>query len=199
MQSQPNHIEIVVEKNTVAGLIQTVSGEFTIPQTSGRGFCSLPPRRAMLKRFRQSGKEKLVVLLVSDFDADGECIAESFARSMRDDFGVVEARLHPVKVALTHEQVQRYGLPSNVMAKSETSRSKAFISKYGEFAWELEALLPATLQDIVRAAIVSVLDMDLFEREQLAEQQDAVKLRAIRETVQEALRDVQFATEGGAE
>ena len=52
IQSQPNHIEVVVEKNTVAGILRTVCGEFCIPMTSGRGYCSLPPRYKLAERFR---------------------------------------------------------------------------------------------------------------------------------------------------
>ena len=44
MQSQPNHVEILVEKNTVANIIKAVAMQYCIPVTSGRGFCSLLPR-----------------------------------------------------------------------------------------------------------------------------------------------------------
>ena len=195
LRSQPNHVEVVVEKNTVAGIVKTVCQDFTIRMTSGRGYCSIPPRHGLAQRFRQSGKEKLVVLLVSDFDPDGEEIAASFARSMRDDFGIDS--IHPIKVALTAAQVREHNLPPSMEAKASSSRTKGFVAKHGANVWELEALPPATLQQIVREAIVSVLDMDLFEREQLAEQNDAVRMRAIRQTVQEALRDVRFDAEGG--
>ena len=67
--------------------------------TSGRGFCSLPPRYETAKRYRASGKQKLVLLIVSDFDPDGEEIANSYARSFRDDFDIDD--VHAVKVALT--------------------------------------------------------------------------------------------------
>ena len=50
MQSQQNHVEVVVEKNTVAGIIRPVCSEFCIPMTSGRGYCSLPPRHDMADR-----------------------------------------------------------------------------------------------------------------------------------------------------
>jgi len=82
LQSQPNHIEIVAEKNTLAPIIRPVAAKYTIATTTGRGFCSLPPRHALAERFKASGKENLVVLVISDFDPDGEEIASSFARSM---------------------------------------------------------------------------------------------------------------------
>ena len=72
MQSQPNHLEIVGEKNTIEPLIRPIASQYCIPMTIGRGFCSLPPRAAIAQRFQDSGKERLVLLILSDFDPDGE-------------------------------------------------------------------------------------------------------------------------------
>ena len=193
-QSQPNHIEVLVEKNTVAGLIRSVCAEFRVPMTSGRGFCSLPPRYDMAKRFEKSGKSKLILLAVTDLDPDGESIAETFARSMRDDFGIKS--IHPIKVALTYPQVGQYNLPACMEAKVSSSRCKSFVEKYGRNVWELEALPPATLQQTVRDAITGVMDLDLFTREQQAETADAVSLKAIRVTVQTQLAGIKLFRSG---
>ena len=77
MQSQPNHIEIVGEKNTIEPIIRPVAERFCIPMTIGRGYCSLRPRYDIAERFRMSGKERLVLLMLSDHDPDGEEIAHS--------------------------------------------------------------------------------------------------------------------------
>lgn len=81
MQSQPNHIEILCEKNTVLSFLKPVAGEFCIRVTSGRGFSSLPPRYEMAVRYEKSGKDKLVLIIVSDFDPSGECIAQQGQRA----------------------------------------------------------------------------------------------------------------------
>jgi hypothetical protein len=181
MQSQPNQIELLVEKNTVAGVVKEVAMQYCIPMTSGRGFCSLPPRHEMAKRFKASGKEKLIVLIASDFDPDGEEIAHSFARSMRDDFGV--NNVYPIKVALTAEQVRRFNLPPNMVAKEESSNYKKFVTRFGQNAFELEAIPPATLQTLVREAIDAVIDVPLFNAELALEKQDAAKLEGLRQGV----------------
>ncbi|MGA2584920.1 MAG: ParB N-terminal domain-containing protein [Tepidisphaeraceae bacterium] len=108
MQSQPHHVEIVAEKLTVKTIVERVAQDYTIPVTIGRGFCSIQPRYELAQRFKTSGRAHLVILLLSDFDPDGEGIAQSFARSMRDDFGIAEDRIRAVKVALTSEQVKRF-------------------------------------------------------------------------------------------
>ena len=193
MQSQPNHIEIVLEKNTLAGVIRPIASRYTIPLTVGRGYCSLPPRHAMSERFKKSGKEKLILLILSDFDPDGEEIAHSFARSMRDDFDIVN--VHPMKVALTEEQVMDHNLPPIMTAKTTSSRFKEFVEQYGDTVHELEALSPETLQELLAQAIDNVLDVDAFNNEIDAEKHDAAFLDGTRGIVQATLKDVDWGNE----
>ena len=187
MQSQPNHVELVGEKNTIGSILRPVAAEFTIPLTIGRGYCSLPPRHAMAERYRRSGKDKLVLLMAADFDPEGENIVESFARSMRDDFDVEE--IHAVKVALTAEQVDRFKLPPLMKAKAGSSRYKGFVAKHGEQVFELESLRPETLQQLVREAIESVIDRDAFSAEIAAERKDAADIKRVRTCVLEAIKE----------
>lgn len=173
MRSQPNHIEIVVEKNTVREIVCNVAQDYCIPVTSGRGYCSLPPRYEMAQRFKQSGKEHLVLLIISDFDPDGEEIAHSFARSMRDDFDV---SVRALKVALTEQQVEQFQLPPTMEAKDTSTNFARFNSQYGGHAYELEAIQPEHLQGICHEAIDSVIDRKLFNAELDRDKEDAVKL-----------------------
>src|SRR5438552_1177261 len=160
MQSQPNQIEIVIEKNTILGVVKPVAMKYCIPITSGRGYCSLPPRWEMAERFRKSRKEKLIVLMLSDLDPDGEEIAHSFGRTMRDDFGVEEIK--PIKVALTTEQVRRFELPPRMTAKTSSANYQRFADTHGENVYELEALRPEDLQSELQTAIDRVIDPELF-------------------------------------
>jgi hypothetical protein len=135
MQSQPNHIEIVSEKNTIEGVVRPVAMDYTIPYTIGRGYSSLSPRYEMAQRFKKSGKEQLVLLVLSDHDPEGDDIPESFARSMRDDFQI--KRIIPVKVALTYAQVTEMALPPLMKAKEKSSRRKKFVDRHGENVFAL--------------------------------------------------------------
>jgi hypothetical protein len=178
MQSQPNHIEIVGEKSTVGGSIRSVAAEFTIPYTLGRGYCSLDPRHKMARRFRASGKSNLIVLILADFDPEGEDIANSFARSMRDDFDIKS--IHAKKVCLTHEQVLERKLPKTFDIKKTSSRYKKFAAQYGDRAHELEALPSAERSRLLREAILSVINVDAFNYELDAEKEDAANLAELR-------------------
>ncbi len=186
-QSQPNHIEILGEKNTVESTIRPIASRFNIPFTIGRGFSSLEPRYKMAQRFERSGKEKLVLLVLTDFDPSGQEIMQSFARSMRDDFDIED--IHLVKVALNQEQITRYNIPSQMTAKKTDSRSKKFTEEHGSNVWELEALPPEALQSELVRAIGRVLDAHSFNLELDAEKADAAYLATIRRRAHVALRD----------
>jgi hypothetical protein len=184
-QSQSNHIEIVGEKNTIDNIIRPVALNFCLPYTLGRGYSSTPPRKAMAERYYQSGKEKLVLLFLSDFDSEGQDIPHSFARSMRDDFDVFD--IEAIKVALTEEQVLEMGLPPQMKAKPTSSRYEKFTDQYGENTFELEAVEPAALQQILRDAIDSVLDLDAFNAEIDAEKRDVGRLDGLRKQLKTLL------------
>jgi hypothetical protein len=194
-QTQPNQIEIVGEKNTIDSIIRPVAGEFRIPMTIGRGYCSIPPRHAMAQRFERSGKEKLILLALGDFDPEGEDIAHSFARSMRDDFAVADVEY--LKVALTADQVADMGLPPKMKAKATSSRYSEFVERHGEDVFELEAVPPDQLQAILRRAIESVLDVAAFNAEVDAEKGDAAHLEGIRRAIQQNLASFLDEAEDG--
>ena len=56
-KGQPNHIEIILEKNALRTVIEEVAEEYGIPLTTARGYLSLPPKAEIYERFKRSGKE----------------------------------------------------------------------------------------------------------------------------------------------
>jgi len=185
MQSQPNHVEILAEKNTIAPILKPVASEYCIPMTTGRGYCSLPPRFEISKRFSASGKQRLVLLMVTDFDPDGEEIAHSMARSLRDDFGINQ--IVPVKVALTAEQVNKFKLPPRLKAKETSANYDKFVARHGDDVFELEALPPAALRQALREAIDQVIDIELLNHEIDQERREQVFLEDARRRVRAAM------------
>ncbi len=172
LQSQPAYIEVLAEKLTIEPVIRPVCAEFGMPYMIGRGFSSIDARFKLTERFHGSGKVHIILLILSDHDPDGEEIAANFVKSLRDDFDICESQIHATKVALTAEQVQRYNLPHTMDAKKSSSRYKKFAEQFGDHAYEMEALNPADLQKILRDSIESALDIDLYNAEVAAAEED---------------------------
>lgn len=186
MQGQPHHVEIMLEKNALRTVIESVAREYCIPCTTGRGFSSLSPRHDLAKRFRRSGKSGLVLLMLTDFDPDGDEIAASFARSLRDDFGI--ASIKAIKVALTAEDVAAYDLPSDMDAKVTSPNYQKFLNRYRSTkVVELDAAPVTLLQSKLREAIESVIDRAEFNAQVELEKQDSAHIEAHRQVVFEAI------------
>jgi hypothetical protein len=163
---QQNHIEIILEKNALRKVIEEVADEFCIPITTSRGYLSLPPKAAVVERFRKSGRKTLVLLFLTDFDPDGDEIARSTARSLRDDFGLVEGEIHAEKVALTVEDIQQNNLPSDMEAKTTSPNYKKFLQRYKtDRVVELDAAPVEFLQQKLREAIEQHMEIDEFNRQ----------------------------------
>ena len=132
-----------------------------------RGNSGLDARYKLSERFRRSGKQKLTLLIFSDFDADGEMIAGTWANSLTSDF---QCPCDAFKVGITEQQAKELDLVdgSNLMEQKSTSTNyNRFKEQYGPDCpvFELEALSPEKTQELAKDAITSILDMELFNEE----------------------------------
>ena len=175
LQSQPNHIEVVGEKNTIDSIISPVCSKYTVPYTISRGFSSLAPRHQIVRRFIKSGKSNLVIVFLSDCDPDGDMIAESFARSLRDDFSIKPPQqIIPVRAALTPDQVNELLLPPGGKAKKGSANYGRFVKAHGsDDVYELEAVPPKVLQQMLMNSLEGVIDIAMFNAEVDTEATDA--------------------------
>jgi ParB-like nuclease family protein len=189
MQSQPNLIEIVVEKNTLKTIAEPVALEFCIPLTIGRGQCSTRPLYNIAERAKRCGKEKLIILAVSDLDPDGDAIAHSLGQRLRDDFNIQNVEV--IKCALTMAQVFKLNLPEKYeRAKVDSPNYSRYVEGYNsDSVWELEAVPPKVLQKLLTDAIDGVIDREAFNAEVRQERADAAHNAAVRKIVLRTLRE----------
>ena len=185
LQSQDSHLEVLAEKLTAETPVRRACEEFTATYSVGRGYSSVDFRYHIAQRFRRSGKPYMKLLVVSDYDPEGEDIAKTLAASLRDEFAV---DLEAYKVALTSDQVRDFRPPPNLSVKSSSSRAKGFTALHGAHAYELEALEPAALQAVVAGALGSVIDRGRFDAELTAEAADAASIEAHAAGVRAATR-----------
>jgi ParB-like nuclease domain len=187
-QSQPNHVELVVEKNTLHGIVTPVASSFCIPLTIGRGQCSTRPLYNIAQRYRASGKTKLIILAMSDLDPDGDAIAHSLGQRLRDDYNIGDTDV--IKCALRMDQVHSLRLPQKYeRAKTSSSNYARYVEVYGtDFVYELEAVAPNVLQKLLTQSIDSVIDRKAFNAEVASERADAAHNAGVRAIVLDTLR-----------
>jgi hypothetical protein len=146
----------------------------------------------MVDRFRSSGKEKLIVIVTSDFDPEGQDIPNAFGLSLRDDFGIEPDKLVIIKSALTHQQTQEMELHEGQLAKEDSSRFRRFVDAYGDRCWELEAIPTKTLRDIVEGTIRRTIDLEAFMAEVRKQRSEQAELDDYRRQVRDVLSAIEW-------
>jgi hypothetical protein len=88
-------------------------------------------------------------------------------------------------------------MPTALDAKKSSSRYKKFAARYGDAAYELEALPPQSLEQLLAGAVDSVLDVEAFNAEVKAEKRDVAGLAGKRRIAFEALTKTLPGLPGG--
>jgi hypothetical protein len=197
LQSQENYVEVVCEKNTIYHMVLQVTRKYQIPTSSGRGFNSIDPWHDLAVRYMHSGKQgRLVVIVLADYDPEGEMIPQVGGRTLRDDFGVRNFDI--IKAGVTRDQIEKYPIPPQNFAKETSSNYDWFVERNGgdDTVYELESLNPKDMLRDLETAIQSVIDVDLFNREVATEKNEAVYVEAARKRALKALKGVEDVMDG---
>lgn len=85
-------------------------------------------------------------------------------------------RFHVIPVGLTMEQIKKYNPPENP-AKISDPRAAWYIKRFGPKSWEVDALDPKIMVDLVVEAIENKIDMDLYQSMLSLEQVNIAQLK----------------------
>lgn len=89
-------------------------------------------------------------------------------------------------IGLTMEQIKQYKLPANP-TKLTDSRASGYIAKYGKTSWEVDALSPEQLTDLVEQHIQEEIDIQQFTEMIKLENEQIEKLRGIIDNLENIL------------
>lgn len=143
--------EVWVEKDALIRVIGRACGELRVPSFACRGYVSLSAQYEASKRFQNYIAEGRtpVVFHMGDHDPSGL----DMTRDNREQFALLTGEpVEVIRVALNIDQVTRYNPPPNFV-KDRDSRTPAYVRQYGENSWELDALSPRVLNQMIRDAI----------------------------------------------
>lgn len=158
---QPHRVEVWIEKDALIGVIENVCNELDVPYFSCRGYTSISEvwsAGQRLKRYRHEGQTP-VVLHFGDHDPSGI----DMTRDITDRLSLfMGGRMEIRRLALNMDQVTQYDPPPNP-AKLTDSRAAGYVQLYGDESWELDALEPSVLADLIRAEVASLQDAGAWE------------------------------------
>ena len=161
-KDQENYLEVYVEKDALIGVIGRICRKLDVFFMSCRGYTSQSAmwRSAQRMQHKQDEGKNVTLIHLSDHDPSGVDMTRDLDDRLRvfDVYGVEVIRL-----ALTMGQVNRYGPPPNP-TKLTDSRSPDYIRQFGFDSWELDALDPAVISDLIRDEILALRDEPTFDR-----------------------------------
>lgn len=165
---QNDYLEVWVEKDALVGVIERACEPLDIGYLSCRGYVSQSAmwRAAMrFKRQERNDKDCTVLLHLGDHDPSGI----DMSRDIQDRFYMFGSRVAVRRIALDMEQVEQYSPPPNP-AKTTDSRYATYRDEYGDESWELDALDPRVITELITTKAADYTDED--KRKALMEKQE---------------------------
>ena len=174
---------VLIEKKALVGLLAEVCATLDVTYGAGAGFSSMSFLREtaeMAMDWVDEGQQP-VLLFLSDHDPSGiwmrEDVRTRLARYSHGLWSEVE------DIGLTLEQIEERQLPPNPSKAEDNTHFPRYRELVGSdvasHSWELDAIPPRELQEIVRVAILSYRDEDRWDEAVRQQEQNREQLKAL--------------------
>jgi len=141
---QDHYVEVWVEKDALSGVIKQACGPLDVSWFACKGYFSQPAMWRAGRRIKKIHNEHRIILHLGDHDPSGI----DMTRDIQDRLTMFEADVTVKRIALNMDQIEELNPPSDP-AKVTDSRYDDYRDKYGDESWELDALEPKYLVDLI--------------------------------------------------
>lgn len=177
---QPQRVEVWIEKEALVGVIADTCERLDVGYFACRGYVS---QSEQWRAYRRSLDQPLVILHFGDHDPSGIDMSRDNEHRLAQVFGG-DVELH--RLALNMDQINMYDPPPNP-AKVTDSRFAQYQAIHGDQSWELDALEPGVINELIEINVRRFIDKDTWD--------DAV---SVQEDHRQRLSDaMEFVAEGG--
>ena len=177
-KGQDVYIELWVEKDALSGVLKRITSKYHINLMVNRGYSSCTAMYDAYKRLKskeEAGKETYILYL-GDHDPSGLDMVRDIQDRL-EEFGVCPKVIH---IGLTMKQIKEFNPPENPLKRKERKlsdpRAEAYFKEFGDKSWEVDALNPETLHELVKEKVEELIDIDLFNSVLKQEEKDKKKL-----------------------
>lgn len=200
---QEYYVEVWIEKDALVGVLEACCPDEDVSFFSCRGYTSQSEMWGAAQRIGRQIKndKKAMILHLGDHDPSGidmtRDIEERLAMFIAQDMGIaptlgdegwqmweypeqLEDWFNVERIALNMNQVQQYNPPPNP-AKLTDARATKYMAIHGRYSWELDALDPATLVELIRSNIAYYRDDELWENALAREEEERQILAQVSE------------------
>ena len=170
-KGQQCYAELWVEKDALAGVLKPIADKFHITMMVNRGYSSQSAMYESAQRIRSKvaeyGCDEAMILYLGDLDPSGE----DMVRDIQDRMNMFGLNVQVLKLALNMGHVKKYNPPPN-RAKMTDPRAAEFIQKFGGSSWEVDALPPEVLTQIITGVLNKLVDVEKMQVIMDKEEQD---------------------------
>lgn len=174
-ERQPFYVEVWVEKEALGNVVSRACDPYLVPHMSCKGYLSASEAWRAGKRYEQKlydGKQ-CVLIHLGDHDPSGIDMTRD-NRDRIDLFTRMPEEVEVVRLALNRDQIDQFNPPPNP-AKITDSRAKEYIKRFGSTSWELDALEPQVMTQMIQGEITKYID-DYIWNKVASEQEDVEHL-----------------------
>lgn len=166
--NQPNYVEVWVEKDALIGIVSQICRKLDVPHFSCRGYTSQSEMWSAAQRFiNQEHRESRTIIHLGDHDPSGI----DMTRDIQERLNMFGADVYVKRVALTMEQIDTFNPPPNPTKLSD-ARASGYIAEFGHECWELDALEPKVITDLIQTEVTALMDEDLHDEIERTEERD---------------------------
>jgi len=172
---QPVRVEVWSEKGTVRGVLQPVLDQYAVGFRVMHGFSSAT---SVYEVAQAAADDKdLIALYVGDFDPSGLFMSEEDLPTRLAEYGARED-VTLRRIALTREQVSELP-PFSATDKRKDPRFRWFVANYGDRCWELDAMDPNDLRNVVESTIQELIEPIAWARCEVVNKAEQESLKTI--------------------
>lgn len=169
---QPDYVEIWVEKDALAGVINPITSKYDVPLMVARGYSSMSFIYDAAEHLKTVGKP-VYIYHFGDFDASGVDAAEK----IKDGLLSHGAEFHFERIAITQEQVNNL----NLAIRPNKKKDPRFKNWPFDYSCELDAMPTPILRELVEDCIKRHMDMYQLDQELFVQKQEKQTLAAVLE------------------
>lgn len=194
-KNQPNYCEVWIEKDALIGVVEPACNALRVPYFACRGYTSQSEQHSAGRRITgqiQAGKN-VVIFHFGDHDPSGIDMTRDNLDRLNLFVGVNQGIITPSeeyngnltldnfrieRLALNMNQIRKHKPPPNP-AKLTDSRFESYAKKYGKQSWELDALDPKLIGEMITSHVEKLIDKKEWKKSKAAEDKDIKKLQRI--------------------
>jgi hypothetical protein len=175
-EGQETRVEVWIEKDALKGVIAGVCDRLEVPYFACRGYVSASEMWAAAMRIKDAWEnswtpeketnQRTAIIHLGDHDPSGIDMTRDIKDRInlflkRDELNTCDV-FDIRRIALNMDQIEALNPPPNP-AKTTDTRYESYNKQYGGKSWELDALEPKIINDLVEETVLEYRDLEAWD------------------------------------